>query len=98
MNFREVIERLEQVYGRPSRPKTADPLEMILFENVAYLVDDKRREAVFEALRKRVGLKPTDILSASAEELYEVAKPGGMNLEGRVEKLRTIARIALGEF
>ena len=97
-DFQEVIDRLEKSYGQPSLPKVTDPLGMIIFENIAYLVDDERRAAIFEALGKRVGLKPTDILSASSEVLYEVAKPGGMNLEGRVGKLRSIAEITLREF
>jgi endonuclease III len=71
---------------------------MILFENVAYLVDDERRVEVFENLRKRIGLRPTEILSASTEVLSEVARPGGMNLEGRLGKLRAIAELTLREF
>jgi endonuclease-3 len=97
-DFQEVIDRLEKFYGPSLPPKVTDPLELIIYENIAYLVEDARREAVFVQLRKQVGLKPTDILSAPAEVLQEVAKPGGMNLEGRLDKLRTIARIVLGEF
>src|SRR5215470_7054371 len=71
---------------------------MILFEDVPYLVKEARHEAAFDALRRQVGLKPTDILSASSEELLEVASLGGMLPEGRVHKLQRIAQIALQEF
>lgn len=97
-DFQKIINKLEAFHRRPSPPAVTDPLEIIILENVAYLVDDQRREAVFEALREKVGLKPADILSASTEALSEVIKSGGMNLEGRVQKLRLIAEIALREF
>ena len=70
---------------------------MILWENVAYLVDDDRRFAVFEMLRKRVGLSPRAILSAPHELLLEIARSGGMHPEHRVERLRDIARMTLDE-
>ncbi len=95
--FQQVIDRLESAYGRPQL-KLSDPWEMILWENVAYLLTDERREVAFEALRERVGLKPEQILAASETTLLEIAKMGGMRPEVRVERLRSIARIALNEF
>lgn len=98
MSFREVIGQLEAHYGWPDPPKITDPFEMIVFENITHLVDDEGREAVFEDLRRRVGVTPTAILSASPEVLYEIAKPGGMDVEGRVEKLRSSAQLVLRSF
>ena len=98
MDLQKALDRLEKLYGEPMPPQFRDPLEMIVFENVAYLVDDRRREAVFQDLKKKVGLKASDILAASDETLQKVATPGGINLEGRIEKLRSIARIVLDEF
>lgn len=57
-DFQKVIGQLEKFYGRPQPPKVSDPMELIIFENIAYLVDDERREQVFNTLKKRVGLKP----------------------------------------
>jgi endonuclease-3 len=88
---------LETAYGRP-RPKVTDPWQMILWENVAYLQTDQRRELAFEALRQRVGLKPEEILAAPHATLLEIAKMGGMRPEVRVERLRQVSRIALHEF
>ena len=95
--FRDVIQRLQSSYGRPKPPKT-DPFELILWENVAYLLSDDRRKAAFEALRERVGLTPKAILGAPQTTLLEIATMGGMRPEVRVERLRTIARITLDQF
>jgi endonuclease III len=96
--FQRIIAKLKSHYGPPRPLKTTDPLEMILLENVAYLVGDEQREGAFEALRDRVGLSPVDIVTAHDEKLLEVARLGGMLPGGRVEKLRRIANIALQEF
>lgn len=97
-SFQDIIDGLENFYGRPEPPKINDPLGMILFENVAYLTSDERRERAFEALRETVGLTPPEILTAHEETLLEVARLGGMLPAARVEKLRRIAQIALQEF
>lgn len=85
-------------YGQPDTPKVSAPLEMILYENVGYMVNDAKRDAAYDALRARVGTASTDILSASGELLLEIAKLGGMLPQMRVEKLRKIARIVQDEF
>jgi endonuclease III len=97
-DFQKIIDQLEAFYGWPEPPKITDPFEMVVFENITYLVNDDQREAVFEDLRSRVGVTPTGILSASTELLCEVAKPGGMDVEGRVEKLRASAQLVLRSF
>jgi len=97
-SFRNIIDGLRHLYGTPEPPGITDALGMILFENVAYLVSDERREQAFNALRERVGLTPPEILMAHDETLLEVARLGGMRPAARVEKLRRIAQIALQEF
>ena len=96
--LQEIITKLKTFYGSPRPPKTADPFEMILLENIAYLVGDEQREEAFDALRDRVGLSPVDIVTAHDEKLLEIAHRGGMQPAARVEKLRRIANIALQEF
>lgn len=98
MSFHAVIDQLEAHYGWPDPPKVTEPFEMIVFENITHLVDDERREAIFEDLRRRVGVTPTRILSASVELLCEVAGPGGMDVDGRVEKLRSSAQLVQRSF
>src|SRR5262245_17967176 len=86
MPLRPVIKSLEKVYG-PPRARITDPFEMILLENVAYLVDDERREKTLERLRAAVGLSPEAILKHSREEIAEVIAGGGMKPEMRAEKV-----------
>ena len=93
-----IIASLTKYYGAPPSPLTADPFEVILLENVAYLVTDERREAAFAALRKRAGTKPHQVLAASPESLMEVASLGGIHPEQRASRLREIALIAMGEY
>ena len=95
--FTSIVSRLEDRYGRPT-PPLSDPLHLILLENIGYLVDDERREAAFAMLRKRVGLKPTEILSASTAELVAVTNLGGIHPELRAQRLREIAQIVLNDF
>ena len=59
-------------------------LDLVWLENVAYLVDDKKRAQAFNALRAHIGTRPEDVLNASEEQLQAVAsagilagKPGG---------------------
>lgn len=39
-DLREQVSRLEACHGSPEPPAVTDPFEMVLWENVAYLVDD----------------------------------------------------------
>lgn len=86
-NLADLVSRLEAVYGLPEPPAVTDPFEMILWENVAYLVDDERRAQVFAGLRERVGLEPEDILDTPSEVLAEIIRDGGMQPERRADKL-----------
>ncbi len=92
--FARVLARLEKYYGRPKPPRVTHPFEMILWENVAYLVDDARRAAAFAALKKRAGTRPEKILAADDATLVKIARMGGMLPEARAKRLRHIAEIA----
>jgi len=93
----QVVERLQAHFGKQKLPKFNGPWEMILWENVAYLADDDRRQQAFQTLKKRIGTKPSQILSASDEALLEVTRHGIMP-EQFVEKLRKCAKLVLEEF
>ncbi len=98
VSLKQIIHLLQDYFGQPAPPAITEPLEIILLENIAYLVDDRRREKAFAALRAEVGTEPGEILSASMKNLLQVASLGGMRPETRVGKLREIALIALEEF
>jgi endonuclease III len=91
--FTAIIRKLEKFYGRPKPPKITDPLELILFENVAYLANDEKRSAAFAALKKKIGTRPEQILKASQKELEEITRMGGIVPELRAKRLRQIAEL-----
>jgi endonuclease III len=70
---------------------------MILWENVAYLADDDRRQQAFQTLKTRVGTEPAQIVSASDEALLEVTRHGIL-ADQFAKKLRKCAQIALEQF
>ena len=97
-NLPKVISQLAAHYDKPEPPITTDPFELILLENVAYLVSDERRADAFKTLRQMAGLKPHKILAASHDNILQATKLGGMHPEQRVSRLKEIALIALNEF
>src|SRR5260370_6502595 len=94
----KIVSQLAAHYGNPEPPITTDPFELILLENVAYLVSDDRRAQAFNTLRQHAGTKPHEILAASHDEILQATKLGGMHPEQRVGRLKEIALIALNEF
>jgi endonuclease III len=96
--FSAIISKLETHYGKPRAPKPTDALGLIIYENIAYLASDEKRDAAFAALRAKVGLKPTEILVAPIEDLVEIARLGGVHPELRAARLKEIAQIVLNDF
>jgi len=87
------MKTLQQFYGKPKPAKIHDPMEVILWENVAYLVDDEKRAAAFTFLKKNVGTSAQKILDASDQQLVAATKLGGMFPEMRAQRLRQIAEL-----
>jgi endonuclease-3 len=98
LSFWKAVEHLEHYYGRPSPVASRDPFELILYENIAYLVSDDRREKAFRELKKRVGLRPADVLTAPLEQLMEIAAMGGIFPELRARRLQESARLVRDQF
>src|SRR5260370_20876140 len=96
--LRKVVSQLGAHYGLPQPPLTTDPFELVLLENVGYLVSDKRRAEAFANLRKHTGTRPHQLLSASTDNILKATGLGGMHPEQRVSRLREIALIAINEF
>jgi endonuclease III len=94
----QAVARLKKHYGKPKPPITTDPFELILLENVAYLVSDERRAEAFRLLQQTVGTRPHKILAASPQALLAVTKLGGMQPEKRAARLREMALIAMNEY
>src|SRR5205807_9176313 len=85
---------LRKYYGSPARPPTADPFELILLENVAYLASPAERREAFEELKRTVGTSPAAILTAPPQALERITAHGALR-SAFAAKLRDCARIAV---
>jgi len=93
----KLVDRLHQHYGAPAPPPSTDPLELIIWENIAYLASDERRAAAFAALKRDIGTRPEQILAAKHAALAGIGKAGILP-DVSAEKLLSIAKIAFEEF
>jgi endonuclease III len=96
--FLKVISSLESHYGAPNPPLLSDPLHLIIWECIGYLVDDDRRAVAFAALRKQVGLKPANIVATPVDLLIAIAGLGGIHPDIRARRLKEIGLIVMNEF
>jgi len=90
-----VLAALSSHYPVPPGPPATDPLALIIWENIGYLIDDERRQVLFDEFANRVGLTADLIDQADDAVLLDIANRGGMRPETRVQRWRTIARISL---
>jgi len=92
-----IVTILRRHYGEPPAPPSRDPFELVVWENVAYMADDKRRAKAFEMLRERVGLRPQDIAAAPITALRAVAAHGIVP-DRFARKLRDAALLTIDHF
>ena len=93
-SIEHVLLALASDYGEPSPPPLRSVFELLVLENVAYLVDDAARERAFAALKANVGVQPRQLLAASDEALRSVTG-AGILADHQIGKLRRIAQLAL---
>ncbi len=88
-----LLDRLEQHYGAPKPPRgVRSAFEWILWEKVAYLADEERREVSYKAMSAKIGTTPRAILAASKSALAGIAC--GMHPERSAGELKLAADIA----
>jgi endonuclease-3 len=93
----EAVRRLRGHYGPPEGPPTADPFELVLLENVAYLASSAKRRQALLQLRETIGTSPEALLAAPPGALESVTAQG--ILKGlSADKLRACAEIVLDRF
>ena len=97
ITFSKLVDKIQQHYGSPAPPPLTDPLELIIWENIAYLASDKRRAEAFATLKQTIGTRPEQILAAKHSALAAIGKAGILP-DVSAEKLLSIAKIALEEF
>jgi len=96
---RSAVTALRRQYGKPPRPVSRDPFQLVLWEQVGYLAPDAQRRRAFSALRTTVGLHPTDIVAAAPSKLETIARLGGSAAVGaRASRLRESAELVLGRW
>jgi adenine-specific DNA glycosylase len=88
-----LLDQLEEAGGPADPVPSADGWELVLAENIAYLVDDERRWRALRELERTVGLAPERILAASDAELLAVVT--GPSPAERVRRLRHCAELAI---
>ena len=95
-DLRSALRALRRYHAAPAAPVSDDPLELILWEQVAYLAPDAKRHEAFEALRERVGLSPDAIIDAPEATLRAVARIGGSIASAeRGERMRKVAALVI---
>jgi endonuclease III len=97
LTLRRAVELLREQHGAPDPPPSADPFELVLWENVAYLASPARRREAFELLESTVGTSPKAILAARRPALEKVTSHGILK-STFAAKLRECARIAVDCF
>jgi endonuclease-3 len=95
LSLKAAIAGLARLY--PTAEPLRDPLAILVWDNIGYLIDDARRAALFAEFKREIGLKAHEIANAPAAVLGDIAKRGGMHPQKRAERLREIGRLAIGE-
>jgi endonuclease III len=91
-----ILRTLRARYGKPPGPVSADPFRLVLWEQVAYLAPDARRQEAYAALGARIGLAPAAIAAAPAAQLTAIARLGGsIAAPIRAERMRRSAQLVL---
>jgi endonuclease III len=94
-SLKSVVTRLTRHY-KPAEP-LSDPLAILVWENIGYLIDDARRKVLFAEFAKKIGLKAQHIANAPMPVLTDIASRGGMHPQKRAERLVEIGRLAISE-
>jgi endonuclease-3 len=93
--LKDVVAGLAPLYPAPEPLR--DPLAILVWENVGYLIDEEKRGELFAEFKKRIGLKAREIANAPMPVLTGIAKRGGMHPQKRAERLKDIGALAIAE-
>lgn len=89
------VDKLVRLYGK--REPSSNPVELLVWENIGYLIDDDKRAALLQEFGKRVGFRAAQIANAPTEVLADIAKRGGLHPQERAERLRAIGALIIAE-
>jgi hypothetical protein len=88
-----LLDLLEHASGIAEPVPTTDGWQLVLAENIGYLVDDQHRWQALAELRDTVGLAPEQILAAPFDVLRRIVI--GIRPEEQVTRLRRCAELAI---
>lgn len=86
----DIDRRLRQAFGEPQRPRSHDPLEILIRTILSQNTSDRNRDRAYAALRARFP-RWEDILAASEEEVAEAIRPAGM-FRQRARRIQAVLR------
>ena len=89
------VAKLAPLY--PLTEPLRDPLAILVWENVGYLIDEEKRGELFAEFKNRIGLKAPAIANAPMPILTDIARRGGMHPQKRAERLKEIGALAIAE-
>ena len=91
-SLNQLVSTLGRQYGPVRSLAPKDPFQLLLWEYVAYLVDDEARAAAFAELKATVGLRPAEIAAAPMAVLATIARLGGpIAVAQRATRMRDVA-------
>ncbi len=91
-----ILKALRSFYGAPAPLLSKDPFQLVLFEQVGYLVSDSQRRKAFAALRTTSGLRPQALLNTPGARLTAIARQGGsIAAAARAGRMRRSAELVL---
>ena len=90
-----LLDQLEQASGTADPIPSSDGWELVLADNIGYLVTDQQRWQAVERLASDVGLAPDQILAAPDEVLGNIVV--GSQRASRVARLRQCAELAIAD-
>jgi len=96
--LRALISDLKRQHGTVAPPPATDAFQLVVWEKVAYLATDEKREAAFHLLAREVGLRSRDILKAKRSTIIDALHSGGINPVERANNLIEAAQIAVADF
>jgi endonuclease III len=94
----EVLDKLEQCHGPQEPCWPVEPYEFLIWWHCGYPASDVTCARGWDALKKRVGIGPRQILGARQTNLADALKAGGMVPELRAMRLQEIASRVENEF
>jgi adenine-specific DNA glycosylase len=94
-DLERALDRLEAAQGPADPLPATNGWELVVRENIAYLVDDETRGRCMRDLRRKVGLAPEAILAASDDVLASVV--AGMRPNDRIARLRRCAELMVAD-